>query len=316
MPKVEYLDHNVSHNELETNTKDLSAFTDLEFPGFPRDMQTFLGSLNYYSRFIENHALYAYVLYQLREIDYAAMEKGVNRSWIQLALISKPPEPEILTQDPTSSQPPDSDLRSPDLEPSQPDPNLVSWDPTLDRAKVSDPEKDNFAGLDPRWIHAHSSFKMVKEKIATTPILRHFDQNRQAVVVYDQTYYPVIFASPTLKSTELNYGIAEKEVFALLRILDPNYNTSNVLQGRLGQWAALLSPWILEIVKCSKAEDKILDILDASITPRSELDKALISIAPKKEPRRKIQAPTPTPDDDLYVASFDGSVRVKRGTAP
>ncbi|OWZ05832.1 reverse transcriptase [Phytophthora megakarya] len=149
---------------------------------------------------------------------------------------------------------------------------------------------------------------------------------------YDQVYYPVMFASRALKSNELNYGIAEKEVLALWRILDLNYNTlverpirvltrhstlawlfrSNALQGRLGQWAALLSPWNLEIVKYNKGEDEILGTLAASITPRSEVDN---SIAPKKEPRRKIQAPIPTviSDEDLYVDSFDGSTRVKRG---
>ncbi|OWZ13789.1 LOW QUALITY PROTEIN: reverse transcriptase [Phytophthora megakarya] len=69
---------------------------------------------------------------------------------------------------------------------------------------------------------------------------------------------------------------------------------------------ALLSPWVFEIVKCNKGEDKILGTLAASITPRSEVDKALISIAPKKEPRRKIQAPIPTArsNEDLCVASF------------
>ncbi|OWY92505.1 reverse transcriptase, partial [Phytophthora megakarya] len=138
-----------------------------------------------------------------------------------------------------------------------------------------------------------------------------------------------------MESNELNYGIAEKEVLALLRILDLNYNTlvgrpirvltrhstlawlfrSTALQGRLRQWAALLSPWTLEITKCVKGEDEILGALAASITPRSEVDKALISIAPKKEPRRKIQAPIPTigRDEELYVVSFDGSARVKRG---
>ncbi|OWY95992.1 LOW QUALITY PROTEIN: reverse transcriptase, partial [Phytophthora megakarya] len=152
---------------------------------------------------------------------------------------------------------------------------------------------------------------------------------------YDQIYYPVMFASRTLKSNELNYGIAEKEVLALLRILDLNYNAlvgrpirvltrhstlawlfrSKALQGRLGQWAALLSPWTLEITKCVKGEDEILGALAASITPRSQVDKALILIAPKKEPRRKIQAPIPTTrlDENLYVVSFDRSARVKRG---
>ncbi|OWY90545.1 reverse transcriptase, partial [Phytophthora megakarya] len=78
MPNVEYLGHKVSHDGLEANPKDLSALTDLEFPGSLRAMQSFLGSLNYYSRFIEDYAIFASVLYELREIDYAAMEKGMN----------------------------------------------------------------------------------------------------------------------------------------------------------------------------------------------------------------------------------------------
>ncbi|OWY96619.1 LOW QUALITY PROTEIN: reverse transcriptase [Phytophthora megakarya] len=86
------------------------------------------------------------------------------------------------------------------------------------------------------------------------------------------------------------------------------------LQGRLGQWAALLSRWTLEITKCVKGEDEILGTLAASITPRSEVNTALISIG-QKEPRRTIQAPIPTirRDEELYVVSFDGSARVKRG---
>ncbi|OWZ03708.1 reverse transcriptase [Phytophthora megakarya] len=93
--------------------------------------------------------------------------------------------------------------------------------------------------VDPRWIHAYRSFSVLKAKVVTTPILRHFDPDRRDTVVvyagdwailgslmqeYDQIYYPVLFASRTLKSNELNYGIAEKEVLALLRILHLNYN--------------------------------------------------------------------------------------------
>ncbi|KAL4128411.1 hypothetical protein PRIC2_007399 [Phytophthora ramorum] len=130
---------------------------------------------------------------------------------------------------------------------------------------------------------------------------------------HDQIYYPVTFASRTLKSNELNYNVVEKEVLALLRILDLNYNLlvgreiriltrhstlawlfrSPGLQGRLGQWAALLSPWTFEIMKCTKGEDEILGAMVASITPRSDVEEALIAIAPKKEPRRQIQAPVP-----------------------
>ncbi|OWZ07784.1 reverse transcriptase [Phytophthora megakarya] len=179
-------------------------------------------------------------------------------------------------------------------------------DQEVDHQKTLGLEAPDPTEVDPRWIHAHRALSTLKAKIATTPILRHFDPDRRATVVvyasdwaisgslmqeYDQIYYPSMFTSRTLKSNELNYGIAETE------------------------WAALLSPWTLEITKCVKGEDEILGSLAASITPRSEMDKELISIAPRKEPRRKIQAPIPTirREEELYVVCFDGSVRVKRG---
>lgn len=75
------------------------------------------------------------------------------------------------------------------------------------------------------------------------------------------------FTSRTLKPNEINYNIVEKEVVALLRVLDvcytmlvsreikvlTRYSTlawliqSSGLNGRLGRWAALLSSWTLEV---------------------------------------------------------------------
>ncbi|OWZ08171.1 reverse transcriptase [Phytophthora megakarya] len=274
MLKVEYLGHRVSQNGLEANPKDLSALTDLAFPGSLRAKQSFLGSLNYYSRFNKDYAIYASVLYELREIDFVTMMKEATEARIQQIL-------EVENVDQESQE-----------------------DQGVDQRRTLDLEAPDLTEVDPRWIHAHRSFSVLKTRIATNPILRHFDPDRRATVVvyasdwavsgslmqeYDQIYYPVMFASRTLKST--------------------------ALQRRLGQWAALLSPWAFEITKCVKGKDEILGALAASITPRSEVDKALISIAPKKKPRRKIQAPIPTNrrDEELYVVSFDGSDRVKRG---
>ncbi|OWZ01720.1 reverse transcriptase [Phytophthora megakarya] len=73
--KVGYLGHRVSIEGLEANQKDLESLTDLPFPGSLRSMQVFLGSLNYYSKFIEGHAIYASVLYELREVEFAELEK-------------------------------------------------------------------------------------------------------------------------------------------------------------------------------------------------------------------------------------------------
>ncbi|OWY98609.1 reverse transcriptase [Phytophthora megakarya] len=88
--------------------------------------------------------------------------------------------------------------------------------------------------VDERWIRAHRAFITLKTKIATTPVLRHFDDARTPVVIvyasdgaisasltqeHDGIYHPVAFASRTLKTNELNYNVTEKEVLALLRIL-------------------------------------------------------------------------------------------------
>ncbi|KAE8902339.1 hypothetical protein PF005_g26699 [Phytophthora fragariae] len=187
--QVEYLEHKVSSHGLEANPKDLSALTDLPFPGSLRAMQSFLGSLNYYSKFMEGYAIYAAVLYELREVDFAAMNKPESRSRIR---------------------------------------NLaVAVGDDLEGA-------DEPAEADLRWIRAHKSVAKLKEKVATTPILRHFQPELQPVVVVyangwaisaalmqgrDAVFHPVVFASRTLKSNELNYGIVEKEVLALL-VLD------------------------------------------------------------------------------------------------
>ena len=124
---------------------------------------------------------------------------------------------------------------------------------------------------------------------------------------------PVTFTSRTLKPNEVNYGIVDKEVLALLRILDLCYASlvtrpikvltrhstlawlvrSPGLQGRLGNWAALLSQWTLEVVKCKRGEDEILGTLVASITPRKSVDSILSSIAPKKHPRQVITVAPP-----------------------
>uniref|UniRef100_H3H554 Uncharacterized protein n=1 Tax=Phytophthora ramorum TaxID=164328 RepID=H3H554_PHYRM len=250
-------------------------------------MQSFLGSLNYYSRFIEDFAVYAAVLYELREVDFHEI-------------------------------------------------NCIG-------------NADQTGKANDRWVRAKTAFNLLKSKLVTTPILRHFDSDRQPVIVvyankwaisaalvqeHEGTYWPVIFTSRTLKSNELNYGMVDKEVLALLRILDVCYTTltnrsikvlsrystlawllkSTGFQGRLGRWAALLSEWTMEIRKCTKGEDEILGAIAASITPRSKVDDALIAIAPVKEPKQTIAKLPPTVglDERLLVVSFDGSARVKR----
>ncbi|POM81057.1 Reverse transcriptase [Phytophthora palmivora] len=256
--KVDYLGHRVSVDGLGTHPKDLSLLQELPFPTNLRSMQSFLGSLNYYSRFIEDFAIYASVLYELREADFYVIARSTKSAGV--------------------------------------DANVVA-------------DEGN------RWTDARPAFTILKNKIVTAPILQHFDIDRQPVLVvyaskwaisatliegYAEVYKPVTFTSRTLKPNEINYVMVDKEVLALLRILDICYTQlatrsikvltrhstlvwllhSSRLQGRLRRWATLLSSWTLEIVKCTKGEDEILGVIAASITPRKEGDSILIRSLP------------------------------------
>ena len=171
--KVDYLGHQVSVDGLEAHPKDLESLINIPFPSTLRAMQYFLGSLNYYSRFIEDYAIYAAVLYELRESDF----HEIGRS------------------------------------------------KTVEINERSGDERDN------RWKEATIAFTMLKAKVATTPTLKHFDPDRPPVIVvyackwavsatlmqaYDGVYWPVTSTSRTLKANELNYGVVEKEILALL----------------------------------------------------------------------------------------------------
>ncbi|POM67692.1 Reverse transcriptase [Phytophthora palmivora] len=277
--KVDYLGHRVSAESLETHPKDLSALQELPFPTNLRSMQSFLGSLNYYSRFIEDFAIYASVLYELREADFYEIARKI---------------------------------------------------------KSTGDDEGVVAEEDGSWTEAKAAFATLKYKIVNAPILQHIDVDRQPVVVvyaskwaisaalmqeHYGVYKPVTFTSRTLKPNEINYGMVDKEVLALLRIdksVDAPLHIGMVtaligIARRLGRWAALLSSWTLEIVKCTRGEDEILGVIAASI-PRKEVDSILISIAPRKQPRQLISMHPPTvePDERLLVVSFDGSARVKR----
>ena len=132
------------------------------------------------------------------------------------------------------------------------------------------------------------------------------------------------------KPNEINYGAVEKEVLALLRMLDitllvargvkvlTRYYTfaylmhSSGLNG-LKRCTTLLSTLTLEIIRCNKGEDEILGTLAASIISRKDVDEMLTAIVPRKQPRQTISMPSPTVTNSevLLVVSFDGSTRVK-----
>ncbi|OWZ06938.1 LOW QUALITY PROTEIN: reverse transcriptase, partial [Phytophthora megakarya] len=68
--KVDFLSNEVSPEGIRADPKKMTAITKLPFPKSKKGMQQFLGSLNYYSRFIQDFAVYGAALYQLKEEDF------------------------------------------------------------------------------------------------------------------------------------------------------------------------------------------------------------------------------------------------------
>ncbi|GMF52713.1 unnamed protein product [Phytophthora fragariaefolia] len=72
--QVDYLGHKVSKRGFRVNPKNLELLTALEFPRTLKGLQSFLGSLNYYHRFISDFAVYASTLYALTEPNFEAYD--------------------------------------------------------------------------------------------------------------------------------------------------------------------------------------------------------------------------------------------------
>ena len=64
--------------ELKANPKDLYSLVNIPFPRSLRSVQSFLGSLNYYSQFIKDVFVNASVLYGLREADFHEIHRAYD----------------------------------------------------------------------------------------------------------------------------------------------------------------------------------------------------------------------------------------------
>ena len=200
------------------------SLVNMPFPRTLRSTQSYLGGLNYNSRFIEDFAIYASVLYELREADF----HGISR----MEKMESPTPKEKRVEDRKGRGDSDPDRI-----------DVTGGDPIADDRKGhgdSDPDRIGVIEGDPyfswvtggdinstdrsRWGKAKISLTMLKDKIAKTPILNHFYPDRPPVTVvyaifgavsaallqeHDGIYWSVVFTSRTLKPNEINYGMVK-----------------------------------------------------------------------------------------------------------
>ncbi|OWY90282.1 hypothetical protein PHMEG_00041667 [Phytophthora megakarya] len=68
--RVDFLSHEVVPEGLRADAKKIKRVTEFSFPTSKKGMQSLLGALNYYSRFIQDFAVYAAALHQLKKEDF------------------------------------------------------------------------------------------------------------------------------------------------------------------------------------------------------------------------------------------------------
>ncbi|POM78676.1 LOW QUALITY PROTEIN: Hypothetical protein PHPALM_3771 [Phytophthora palmivora] len=162
---------------------------------------------------------------------------------------------------------------------------------------------------------AQAAFAELKSRVATAPILRHFDSAKEVHIMrfandwelsstlmqmHDDKLHPVRFCGRVLKENEVNYHPTGKEVLALLQLLKichtllagkvlhvyTRFSTlewvfqSTSLYGRAVSSAVLLSPYHLKIKRVRERDVDFVQLLQASITPHVGLDESLEHIAP------------------------------------
>ncbi|POM68913.1 Reverse transcriptase [Phytophthora palmivora] len=283
--KVEYLGHRVSAEGLETHPKDLAALQELSFPANLRSMQSFLGSLNYYSRFIEEFATYASVLYELHEADFYEIARKIKSTGDDKNVIAE--EGGMWTEARTAF----AILKNKIVTA----PILLHFD--VDRQPVVVVSASKWA-ISPALMQEHDG--IYKPVTFTSRTLKPNEINYGMVDKEDTIY--------------LLYSTCDKIDLSVDAPLHIDVVTSLIRIARTVRTVGCTSIKLDPRGRQMYQEGEILGVIAASITPRKEVDSILISIAPRKQPRQVISMPPPTvePDERLLVVSFDGLARVKR----
>jgi ribonuclease HI len=270
--EIVYLSHVVSREGIHATPKLAKTIKEMEFPGSLKGVQSFLGSLNYYHKFIEDLPQIAAVLYELTD-DQIRAGIGLDKARVAFDLLK-----DRIVNLPL--------LRHPN--PTEPFIVLVhanKWAVSAVLAQESEghlhPVRFTGRVLHDAEVRYHPA---EKEAIALLRVLAVF--------------YTILAGRKIRVYTR----------FSTLKWL----YTSRTLQGRCLQWATMLSAWDLEFQKVEKDEDGLAAALGAGITPREKLDEVLEDLIPVRlnaaqEPAISLEMLSE--DYQGLVVSFDGAAK-------
>ncbi|GMF35728.1 unnamed protein product [Phytophthora fragariaefolia] len=101
---IPYLSHEISAEGIRAVPKIAKGVQDVPFPKTLKGVQSFLGSLNYYHKFIEDFPVVATVLYELSD-DQVRSERGLTRAKAAFEILKKKIVSTLLLRHPDRSKP-------------------------------------------------------------------------------------------------------------------------------------------------------------------------------------------------------------------
>ena len=224
---VEFLSHRITRKGIEAAPRNLDAVMKMPFPRSMKGVQKFLGSLNYYHRFINNFATYAGALYELTD---ARLRDGSQLDHARVAfkaLKQKLCEAPLLRH----------------MDRGRPVSVVLYTNAWAFGAAVCQ-EHD---GL----LHPVRFYSKV------------FQDNERGYMPAERE---VLALLKTLDaSLDLMAG-QEITVYARFSTMKWLFSSKS-LTGRAVQWGALLSPWTLKVVRSDRTPTELLAVLAASIAP-------------------------------------------------
>ncbi|KAE9039826.1 hypothetical protein PR003_g7962 [Phytophthora rubi] len=278
---ISYLSHEIGAEGIRAKPKIAKGVKDLPFPSTLKGVQSFLRSLNYYNKFIEDLPVIAAVLYELTDEQIRA-GRDLSRAKETFEVLKRK-----IVSTPL--------LRHPD--PQKPFVIIVYANPWAACAVLGH-EYDGviflvrFTGrvLHDQELRYHPA---EKEVVALIRVLRVFF---------------TMLAGTKLIKVYTRHSVL-KWIFK-----------SKSLEGRCEQWAVRLTPWPLEIHKVQRDEDGLAAIMGAGITPRDKLDQIAESlILAKGQVVRAppISLEMLEADYEGWLLSFDGAAKMsdRRGSA-
>ena len=271
--KVGFLSHDVSASGVEAAPKNLPDLQALPFPKSKRQVQSFLGSVNYYHRFVQDFSVYGALLYELQDEDFdqaATRDLGQARAAF-----------EHLRQRLTEA-------------------------PIL---KHFQSERPVYVMLYANtW--AVSATIMQEHDDVMHPVKFVGRVLKQSELNYQLAEKEILALLRVLKVCYTM--LVGRKIHVLTRFSSIKWVfTSKSTYGRHHLFATLLSPWDLVINRVNPSDCGYAGLLTAGIVPPESIDEALGELEPErakgKVPEMVVEL---VPRDyDGYLVSFDGSAR-------